>query len=288
MFSRIFKWNKIYGIIGIVLSLSLLPIKVYAAPAAQASSMSDSNPVCTITDAQNDEGKIKTWIATCNNTLYNSNLNIYFLEANSETQSNGVVNVNIRVNMQDYKEFTTKEQQEIYTIVFATLADSVLSKTSRNKIYNFISAQDKSVSSLVRQLSDDTQADFYTAYQWWKPFSGPVSTFLAFIAILIVVLLGITMVLDLAFLTIPAFTMFCLTTTKSEKPRIVSFEAFTAMQQSEAFVGNGYKSSVGIYFRLKFKQLIAVSICLLYLISGQLWDLVVWFVDLFRGMLISP
>lgn len=288
MFGRTFKWNKIYGLIGIVISLSLSPVMVYADPAPQATSMSDSNPVCTITDAQNDESKIKTWISTCNSTLYNSHLNIYFLEATSQPQSNGVVNLDIRVNMQDYNEFTTKEQQEIYTIVFATLSDSVMSKTSRNKIYNFISAQDKSVSSLVRQLSDDTQADFYTAYQWWKPFTGPVSTFLAFVSILIMVLLGITMVLDLAFLTIPAFTMFCMTTTKKEKPAIVSTEAFTAMQQSEASVGNGYQSSVGIYFRLKAKQLIAIAICLLYLVSGQLWDVIVWFVDLFRGMLISP
>ena len=190
--------------------------------------------------------------------------------------------------MQDYNKFVTKEQQEIYTIVFATLMDSQMSKTSQNKIYNFISAQDKSVSSLVRQLSDDTQADFYTAYQWWKPFSGPVATFLAFVSILIVALLGITMVLDLAFLTIPGFTMFCMTVTKKEKPAIVSFEAFEAMRQSEASVGNGYRSSVGLYFKMKSKQLIALSICLLYLVSGQLWDVVVWFVDLFRGMLIKP
>ena len=143
MFGVIMKNKRTLTAIGIVLLLSLFPISIYAA-------IDKSNPVCTITDAQNDESKIKTWVDTCNSTLKNNEFNITFVEATSQKQSNGVVNVDIRINMKDYNEdFETKDQQEIYSLVFKTISDSQMSKSSQNKIYNFISAQDKSTSSLV-------------------------------------------------------------------------------------------------------------------------------------------
>ena len=43
--------------------------------------------------------------------------------------------------------------------------------------------------------------------------------------------------------------------------------------------------SLTIYLKLKMKQFIAIGICLLYLVSGQIYDLIASIIDYFRGVL---
>lgn len=147
---------------------------------------------------------------------------------------------------------------------------------------------------LMNTILQNTKPDYATANRIYEPFSGIVGTCLALGAILIMAFLGITMVLDLSYIGIPAFRMMVSGDDKGGKdgkPKFISWEAVSAVTQAEGGNGgsgqdgSGNKVAVGIYFKKRVIMLIVLGVCLLYLISGQIYTLVSWILDLVSGFL---
>lgn len=147
---------------------------------------------------------------------------------------------------------------------------------------------------LMNTILQNTKPDYATANRIYEPFSGIVGTCLALGAILIMAFLGITMVLDLSYIGIPAFRMMVGGDDKGGKdgkPKFISWEAVSAVTQAEGGNGgsgqdgSGNKVAVGIYFKKRVIMLIVLGVCLLYLISGQIYTLVSWILDLVSGFL---
>lgn len=145
---------------------------------------------------------------------------------------------------------------------------------------------------LMNTLLQNTKPDYATANRIYEPFSGVVGTVLALGAILIMAFLGITMVLDLAYIGIPAFrlAMGGGDGGKGDKPKIISHEAVSAINLAEnGDGGNGQNGSgkvaVGIYFKKRVIMLVVLGVCLLYLIQGQIFTLVSWILNLLSGFL---
>lgn len=148
-------------------------------------------------------------------------------------------------------------------------------------------------SQLMNTLLKNTKPDYATANHIYTPFSGIVGTVLALIAILLMAFLGITMALDLSYIGIPAFRMICDGDGEGKggqgKPKFISYEAVSAVQLAEGGQGGGgqngssNKVAVGVYFKRRVIMLIALGICLLYLIQGQIFTLVSWILDLVSG-----
>lgn len=197
--------------------------------------------------------------------------------------SNYTGTISIYVDMSSYKDLGQAMKQAVMQAALETIANSSVSSTNRNKIYNFVANEDTSVSSLVRQLSNDVTADFAGAYGSFKPFSGVVGWVLGILSLGIFVLLGITVVLDLAYINIPIIQVW-LTSSKDGKAKFISSEAQKAVQESESKSNSGANAGV-LYFKLKSKQLIALGVCLLYLVSGKLYVLIAIIIDYFNGIL---
>lgn len=144
---------------------------------------------------------------------------------------------------------------------------------------------------LMNTLLQNTKPDYATANRIYEPFSGVVGTVLALGAILIMAFLGITMVLDLAYIGIPAFRLaFGGEGNGKDKPKCISHEAISAINLAEnGDGGNGQSGSgkvaVGIYFKKRVVMLIVLGVCLLYLIQGQIFTLVSWILNLLSGFL---
>lgn len=148
-------------------------------------------------------------------------------------------------------------------------------------------------SQLMNTLLKNTKPDYATANHIYTPFSGIVGTVLALIAILLMAALGITMALDLAYIGIPTFRMICDGDGEGKggqgKPKFISYEAVSAVQLAEGGQGGGgqngssNKVAVGVYFKRRVIMLIALGICLLYLVQGQIFTLVSWILDLVSG-----
>lgn len=193
-------------------------------------------------------------------------------------------NNTVTLYISKYNKLDSLYKQDAMRVTLECINHSKLARQPKLKLYNFVAEQDTAVSSMVRQLSDDVNADFATAYSWFKPFSGGVSTVLGFLCIVIFAMLGLMIVIDLAYIVIPPFTAVLNGMVKeNEKPKFVSDEAFKAIKEAEA--SNTYKSALSMYFRHKTVQFIVLGICLLYLIGGKIYSLIAWLIDLFIGLI---
>ena len=193
--------------------------------------------------------------------------------------------VNIKINIPSYKELKQNAKQDVMQSALDGIYNSRISRTNKNKIYNELCALDTSTSSLVRQLSDDVNADFNGAYKYFKPFSGPLGIVLGLFSLVLFALLAMTIVVDIAFMTIP-FIQTWLMGDSGDKAKFVSLEAVSAVKESASKIGTSeYRSPINYYMKTKTKQLVAISICLLYLVSGQIYSVLAQIIDYFSGIL---
>ena len=185
-----------------------------------------------------------------------------------------------------YEPLDTEVKENVMRILLDDINNSELSFSNRTRLYNFIAESDVAVSSLVRQLSEDVNADFYSGYEVFRPFSGVIGTILGTICLAIFVLLSLTIACDLCYMTIPLWRSFADEhfAEGNKKPKTVSLEAYKAVQTVEND-NEGRKEVVSIYFASKARQMVAISICVLYLCSGQIYSLIANIIDYFTGIL---
>jgi hypothetical protein len=106
------------------------------------------------------------------------------------------------------------------------------------------------------------------------------------------------MALDIAFITIPAFQLALGadgsgqggSDNSNKMNRIISSEARKAVEAQGGGQGGGGQSgddkqALGIYFKKRWKGLVLLGICLLYLVQGQIYALVAWIINLMSGFL---
>lgn len=194
--------------------------------------------------------------------------------------STGVDTVTVTIELSTYKTWETSKQTEAMQIMLDGINNSNLSTMTKNRLYTFIESQDSTTAALARQLSNDVSADFAGAYgkiSWLMP---GVSTGLGIISLIIFLTVTLMFVVDISYLAIP-FVQNALT--GSEKPKFISNEAWYAVKDYEE--SQGKKTLLFLYLQKKTLMLVALSICLLYLVSGQIFFLVGWLMDLFRGIL---
>lgn len=263
-------------LVGVVCGLS--PLTVQASGA--------TNPAITLTnvpagDAGTTSGKIYTAVNNINRDLKNKFWDTDFITYNYNSSAKSVT---LTINMTQYKKLENKLQQDTMQIALDGIYNSDVSKTLKNKIYNELCALDSTTAALVRELSNDVRADFYAAYGWFKPFSGWVGWLLGSISLLMFLLLGLTMVIDIAYISLPAVQLL-LTDEKKNQAKFVSHEAYSAVKEQQSKAGQKYVSPMMVYLKMKTVQFVAIFICLLYLVSGQLYSLLASMMDYFRGIL---
>lgn len=163
-----------------------------------------------------------------------------------------------------------------------------------NKLQNLEGAG----ATLIESLMAETKPDFASANRIYQPMSGVVGTILGVISILMMALLGITMANDLAYIVIPMYQLFLDGDGEGGAggqnggkgiAKIVSQEARNAVKAAGNDGGSGgqqgssNKLAVSVYFKHRWKSLVVLGLCLLYLVQGQIWGLVSWIINLVSG-----
>lgn len=167
-----------------------------------------------------------------------------------------------------------------------------------NNMLDVIQSKTGMGSQLLATLLSETKPDYATANRIYKPFSGVVGTILGVLSIVIMALLGVTMALDICYIVIPAFQLMLGNDSQSGNDKgtkgmskLISIEARNAVNAVENSGGSGgqsgsdNKAAIGIYFKYRWKGLLLLGICLLYLIQGQIYSFVAWVIDLLSGFL---
>lgn len=176
----------------------------------------------------------------------------------------------------EYNSMSMVEKRDSMRGMLTVISASKINTADKTRLYNFVAEQDASASALVRELSEDVRADYATAMAWFKPFSGGIGTFFGLVCLLTMMFLTATIVMDLAYITVPLFR--CMVTKNiNERPMFISHEAFTSVLDSES--GTTFKSAMTSYLKRRVGSVIALSICIAYLISGEIYTVIAYIID---------
>lgn len=179
----------------------------------------------------------------------------------------------------NYSKLVIEDKQEFMRVALLTTAESGLTAQTKNKVYNFISNQDNSISSAIKYLQSDASADFASARGWFKVISSPVSKILGFLCVMIFLFLSISIVVDVAYLELPFVQMMLeMGKGKNEKPAFISREAWRSSIDYEKDTEH-YTSVINLYLKRRAPVILFVSLILGYLISGAIYNIFVFFVD---------
>lgn len=283
------KYRRLFMMIILLVLLSCSGIVSYAAERYYY-------PSLIIVDTENDDANFQDLCIDINERLHDAG---YFLRdyGTHKEPANFIGYVKkddvvvIVLNMLDYSNYSEATKAKVYDIVLNSIKESDLSQSNKTKLYNFVQEQDTVMSSLIKRLSTDVSADFVEGAKWFQPFARGIGVFLGCAVMLIFVSLFTTIMLDICYLVIPAMNMWFSRQEQKEifhtgiKYKFISLEAKKAYDEACASDGIAFKNAIGLYFGMKTKTLTALVLCLAYLLSGRLFDVLASFMDLFVGFL---
>lgn len=269
-------------ILGVVIGLSPFLLRVYADGAVLTVSQ------LTTVEANN----INNYVVDVNTKIKDSDAtgvstDILTWKDTQPSLASGQKIFTMKFDYAVYQKLSYDEKVETMSILLNNLGDeSNVSAINRTKIYNFISKNDETTSSLIRQLSSDMKSDYAGAYQYIRPFSGAVGIVLGTLTVIIFSMLSLSIVIDIGYIVIPLFQVWLNKANGQDKPRLISAEAWAAIKEGEGSVngGDGYTSPIGFYFKFKTKQFLILGICILYLTSGKIYDLIASIMNSLNGI----
>lgn len=190
----------------------------------------------------------------------------------------------------NFSKSNQKELKKVMTAFINSIKDSTLSNDSQQYIMTQLQESNRDVAAmLLPMILDSTTADLFTAYKWLYPFLQILRVIIGIGVVGIILLLVGSTIMDLCYIGLPVWRETVAEkgqTTGKSHPFGVSYEALCTVKQVEqALEGNGYKNAVLIYFKRRAITYVTLSICLLYLIVGELGGLISWLLSLGSGVL---
>lgn len=181
-----------------------------------------------------------------------------------------------------YSQLDMQEKREFMQVALEATQETSLGSQQKNKLYNFIAEQDNPTSAAIKYLKSDASADFVEAKAWFRPFSGVIGTIMGVICLVVFLLMGISCLFDCAYLCLPTFQALLEHGEDHKRPFGVSREAWRAMKDVTADMK--YRNIMSVYFSRRAPVVIVCCICLAYIISGQVYDVIVFIIDAFSSI----
>lgn len=214
------------------------------------------------------------------------------MESSTRTINSSVGDKNLLVYSKDgmlsfsssiYRSLSKDDQRKTMSFALKTIKESQLPSKVKTKVTNFIADQDRTVADSIQALNSDTSSELSSGYAWFIPFASPFSTVLGVLAIVIFVFLTVSLVVDVAYLTVGIFRQFL--ENGEGRPKFVSGEAWETAREVDMSLQSGtYKDYLVVYFRKRMSILILTSLVLSYLISGQIYGIFTTLLDVIREL----
>lgn len=173
-----------------------------------------------------------------------------------------------------YASLLSKQKVNFMTRVLSYIQESDMNSKTKLKFYNFIAEQDNSVTKSIKFLKTNASSDLASAMKWFRPFTGTISTVMGVLCLLIFTMMTLSIIIDIAFLAFP----FLQGSTGRNKPMFISREAWSTLLECEKCTE--YRNVVVTYMKRRFIAFLVLGICLLYLASGQIYDIIMWVLDI--------
>lgn len=168
----------------------------------------------------------------------------------------------------------SRENREAYmsALLSGIKSNGDLGTMVKNKTYNFILGQDEEITQALKYLTEDTSADLAKARKWFLPFTGGISTVMGVFSIVVFLFLGVSIFWDVAYLALPGLQLFLERGDDRRKPFGVSAEAWRVNRE----IANDYhnsKNEVSTYLKARIPVIFACAVCIAYLISGKIYEI---------------
>lgn len=196
----------------------------------------------------------------------------------------------LKFQVEIFQSATSESRYRALEAFVSALQESRVSPQTQQNIMDTMTAMDRDVSEmLIPIVMQATTADVYTAMKWIAPFLPFIRVIFGVGAIVITIFLAGVTIIDLTFIGLPIARESM--TTRSEekgkrKPPLVSGEALSVVKEVESSLENvgSYKNAFLLYFKKRILTYFILSICLLYLVAGELGGLIAWLLSLGKGV----
>lgn len=269
------KIRKYLAIVSVGLSLlggiylASMPTKVYAEEGRTSNTFKGEEVEATASAYVDDPGAVAVFSQVANSS--NEYIKAKVLS----------VDVGKRVIYFDnnvYRGLYVNQRKDFLQHALTQIKQSNLKPKSKNKLYNFLSLQDGDASKILRNLEKDLTADIANGREVYLPFSGTVTTILGLIALGVFIGVGISMLVDISYLTLPMVQKSIDERPDGKLPKLVSSQAYFAVREREANEGSNYMLS---YLKKRSIAVALVMISLGYLSSGLIFEAVGYVVQVF-------
>lgn len=246
-------------ILSFLAAFSICDIRVFA----------DRSEVDAVTTMEEGQSEINMVCTQANNTCG--------LEILVYTSSDGMLTFSNKL----YSQLDMQEKRDFMQVALEATQETSLGAQQKNKLYNFIASQDNPTSAAIKYLKSDASADFVEAKALFRPFSGVIGTVMGVICLVTFLLLGFSCLFDCAYLCLPSFQALLEHGEEHKKPFGVSREAWRAMKDVTSDMK--YRNIMSVYFSRRIPVVIICCICLGYVISGQIYDIITFIIDAFSS-----
>lgn len=194
----------------------------------------------------------------------------------------------VTFNTDTFKYATDKSRREALSKFIKGLQNSDVSLQTQQELVAWMQESDSDVSRmLVPMVIDSTSADLYKASKVLSPILPTVRVIIGVGVFIVAIFLIISTVMDLVFIGLPIARESMESWRERGKSRIflVSSDAVATVREVESNLdGGGYRNAVLLYFRRRAVTYIVLSVCLLYLIVGELGGFIDWILRLGSGI----
>ncbi|BFH61117.1 hypothetical protein [Paenibacillus azoreducens] len=196
----------------------------------------------------------------------------------------------VKFNNTNFQDAIDKSRKRVLREFVEVLQGSSVSDQTQQVLLGSISALNNEVSMvLIPLVTESASADMYTAMIWINPILPYVRVVFGIGAILLTIYLIATSIADLFYIGLPVAreSMDLKADNKGrKKPFGISDDAISAVRETEASLksSGSYKNAYMLYFKRRFLTYIVLSLCLLYLIGGELGGLIAWLLSLGSGV----
>lgn len=195
----------------------------------------------------------------------------------------------ILINKSAWSNAKDKDITKAMRLFVDALGQQDCSKDALQSFMNNLQESDTSVGSVMLPLIfESTKGDMYQAYKITSPFLEILSIVLGVGAVILILLLLFSTVMDLAYIGLPVWREAQASKDGGNKnPFGVSYEALTTVKEVEKGLGGGdggYRNAYLLYFKRRALTYIILAICIFYLICGGLSGIIGFVLSLVSGI----
>lgn len=256
-----------------------------------------TNGISVSFDGDLDTTDVKTAISIVNQKLGTSDKTsagsaedvLYIKVKGSKTPLIQAESDKILINKSAWSEAKDKDVTKAMRLFVDALGQQDCSSDALQSFMNNLQESDTSVGSVMLPLIfESTKGDMYQAYKITSPFLEILSVVLGVGAVILILLLLFSTVMDLAYIGLPVWREAQASKNGGQKnPFGVSYEALTTVKEVEKGLGGGdggYRNAYLLYFKRRALTYIILAICIFYLICGGLSGIIGFVLNLVSGI----